>query len=52
MDFTFTEEQETIAKVARQLFEHRATPEHLTELEAGCENVALRRCALARTRNR
>ena len=36
MDFTFTEEQETIAKVARQLFEHRATPEHLTELEAGC----------------
>jgi 3-oxocholest-4-en-26-oyl-CoA dehydrogenase beta subunit len=38
MDFTFTEEQETIAKVARQLFEHRATPEHLTELEAGSEN--------------
>src|ERR1700730_5784504 len=37
MDFTYTEEQETIAKVARQLFEHRATPEHLTELEAGCE---------------
>src|ERR1700704_3087766 len=35
MDFTFTEEQETITKVARQLFEHRATPEHLTELEAG-----------------
>ena len=35
MDFTFTEEQETIAKVARQLFEHRLTPEHLTELEAG-----------------
>jgi len=35
MDFTFTEEQETIAKVARQLFQHRATPEHLTELEAG-----------------
>jgi 3-oxocholest-4-en-26-oyl-CoA dehydrogenase beta subunit len=35
MDFTFTEEQETIAKVARQLFEHRATPEHLTELDAG-----------------
>ncbi len=34
MDFTFTEEQETIAKVARQLFEHRATSEHLTELEA------------------
>jgi alkylation response protein AidB-like acyl-CoA dehydrogenase len=34
MDFTFTEEQETIAEVARQLFEHRATPEHLTELEA------------------
>ena len=35
MDFTFTEEQETVAKVARQLFEHRATPEHLTELESG-----------------
>src|SRR5262245_44802927 len=35
MDFTFTEEQETITKVARQLFEHRATPEHLTDLEAG-----------------
>lgn len=34
MDFAFTEEQETIAKVARQLFEHRATPEHLAELEA------------------
>src|SRR5690349_5718611 len=34
MDFTFTEEQETIAKIARQLFEHRATPERLTELEA------------------
>ena len=34
MDFTFTEEQDTIAKVARQLFEHRATPERLTELEA------------------
>jgi 3-oxocholest-4-en-26-oyl-CoA dehydrogenase beta subunit len=35
MDFTFTEEQETIAKVARQLLEHRATTAHLTELEAG-----------------
>jgi alkylation response protein AidB-like acyl-CoA dehydrogenase len=34
MDFTFTEEQETIGKVARQLFEHRATPERLTELES------------------
>ncbi len=34
MDFTFTEDQETVAKVARQLFEHRAAPEHLTELEA------------------
>jgi alkylation response protein AidB-like acyl-CoA dehydrogenase len=33
MDFSFTEEQETIAKVARDLFERRATPEHLTELE-------------------
>jgi alkylation response protein AidB-like acyl-CoA dehydrogenase len=37
MDFTFTEEQETVGKVARQLFEHRATPERLTELEAGDE---------------
>jgi 3-oxocholest-4-en-26-oyl-CoA dehydrogenase beta subunit len=35
MDFTFTDEQETVGKVARQLFEHRATPEHLTELECG-----------------
>lgn len=35
MDFTFSDEQETVAKVARQLFEHRATPEHLSELEAG-----------------
>ncbi|OBA78936.1 acyl-CoA dehydrogenase [Mycobacterium sp. 1164966.3] len=35
MDFTFTEEQETVGKVARQLFEHRATPEHLTEHESG-----------------
>lgn len=35
MDFTFTDEQETVAKVARQLFEHRATPERLTELESG-----------------
>lgn len=35
MDFTFTEEQETVAKLARDLFEHRATPERLTELESG-----------------
>jgi 3-oxocholest-4-en-26-oyl-CoA dehydrogenase beta subunit len=35
MDFTFTEDQETIGKVARQLFELRATPEHLTEIEGG-----------------
>ena len=35
MDFTFTEEQETISKMARELFERRATPERLTELEAG-----------------
>lgn len=35
MDFSFTEEQETVGKVARQLFEHHATPEHLAELEAG-----------------
>lgn len=42
MDFTFTDEQETVAKVARQLFEHRATPEHLTELEAGLESGHVR----------
>ncbi len=35
MDFTFTEEQETIAKLARDLFERRTSPEHLTELESG-----------------
>jgi 3-oxocholest-4-en-26-oyl-CoA dehydrogenase beta subunit len=35
MDFTFTEEQETISKLARDIFERRATPERLTELEAG-----------------
>jgi alkylation response protein AidB-like acyl-CoA dehydrogenase len=35
MDFTFTEEQETISKLARDLLERRATPERLTELEAG-----------------
>jgi alkylation response protein AidB-like acyl-CoA dehydrogenase len=35
MDFTFTEEQETIAKLAREIFERRATPERLTEVEAG-----------------
>jgi 3-oxocholest-4-en-26-oyl-CoA dehydrogenase beta subunit len=34
MDFTFTEEQETITKLARELFERRATPERLTQLEA------------------
>jgi 3-oxocholest-4-en-26-oyl-CoA dehydrogenase beta subunit len=35
MDFTFTEEQESISKLARDLFERRATPERLAELEAG-----------------
>ncbi|MEZ0354562.1 acyl-CoA dehydrogenase family protein [Mycobacterium sp. pR1184] len=35
MDFAFTEEQETISKLARELFERRATPERLAELEAG-----------------
>ncbi|OBA62030.1 acyl-CoA dehydrogenase [Mycobacterium sp. 1100029.7] len=35
MDFTFTDEQKTIATMARELFERRATPERLTELEAG-----------------
>ena len=35
MDFTFTEEQETVAKVARDLFDRRTSPEHLTELETG-----------------
>ena len=35
MDFTFTEEQETISKLARDVFERRATPDRLSELEAG-----------------
>jgi 3-oxocholest-4-en-26-oyl-CoA dehydrogenase beta subunit len=35
MDFTFTDEQETISKLARDVFERRATPQRLTELEAG-----------------
>jgi alkylation response protein AidB-like acyl-CoA dehydrogenase len=35
MDFTFTEEQETTSKLARDVLERRATPERLTELEAG-----------------
>jgi 3-oxocholest-4-en-26-oyl-CoA dehydrogenase beta subunit len=35
MDFTFTEEQETIGKLAADVFARRATPERLTELEAG-----------------
>jgi len=35
MDFTFTEEQQTISLLARDVLERRATPERLTELEAG-----------------
>ncbi len=35
MDFSFSEEQDAIAKLARQRFEVRATPEHLSEIEAG-----------------
>jgi alkylation response protein AidB-like acyl-CoA dehydrogenase len=35
MDFTFTEEQETVRKLAHDVLERRATPERLTELEAG-----------------
>jgi alkylation response protein AidB-like acyl-CoA dehydrogenase len=42
MDFSFTEEQETVGKVARQLFEHRATPEHLSEIESGLESGNVR----------
>jgi 3-oxocholest-4-en-26-oyl-CoA dehydrogenase beta subunit len=34
MDFTFTEEQATVGKLARDLFERRATPDRLAELEA------------------
>src|SRR5271156_2343458 len=34
MDFTFTEEQETISTLAREVFERRATPDRLTEIEA------------------
>lgn len=35
MDFTFSEDQITIANVARDLFDRMATPERLTTLEAG-----------------
>ena len=35
MDFTFSEDQVTIAHVARDLFDRLATPERLTTLEAG-----------------
>jgi alkylation response protein AidB-like acyl-CoA dehydrogenase len=35
MDFTFTEEQQTISKLAADIFERRATRARLTELEAG-----------------
>ncbi len=35
MDFDLTDDQQTIAAVARQVFENRTTPGHLTELEAG-----------------
>jgi len=35
MDFTFTEEQQTVSKLARDVLERRVTPERLTELEAG-----------------
>jgi 3-oxocholest-4-en-26-oyl-CoA dehydrogenase beta subunit len=42
MDFSFTEEQETVGKVARQLFEHRATTEHLTDLESGLDTGGVR----------
>ncbi|HWF69472.1 MAG TPA: acyl-CoA dehydrogenase family protein [Mycobacterium sp.] len=35
MDFTFTEEQRIISELAREIFERRASPERLTELEAG-----------------
>src|SRR6185312_9126681 len=42
MDFSFTEEQETVGKVARQLFEHHATTERLTELESGLKTGGAR----------
>lgn len=35
MDFTFTEEQQTVSKLARDVLERRATPDRLAELEAG-----------------
>src|ERR1700759_1022621 len=35
MDFPSTEEKETIRKLAADVFERRATPDRLTELEAG-----------------
>jgi 3-oxocholest-4-en-26-oyl-CoA dehydrogenase beta subunit len=42
MDFSFTEEQATVGKVARQLFEHRCTSEHLTDLESGLKSGGIR----------
>lgn len=35
MDFSFTDDQQTLAEVARGLFERHATPDRLTEIEAG-----------------
>ena len=35
MDFSFSEDQVAIAKIARDLLDHLATPDRLTELEAG-----------------
>ena len=35
MDFTFTDDQQTLAQVARGLFDRHATLERLTEVEAG-----------------
>lgn len=34
MDFTFTEEQETVSKIARELFDHELSVERLTAVEA------------------
>jgi alkylation response protein AidB-like acyl-CoA dehydrogenase len=35
MDFTFTDDQQTLAEVARGLFDRHATPDRLTEIETG-----------------
>lgn len=42
MDFSFSEDQIAIARIARDLFDRAASPDRLTELEAGPETGAVR----------